>query len=258
MEKTALRDFPSCWRSYVAEPYSARLLTKDTDIPVAISGLAARFQSRFHGVYIAGIWKDDLLRELLWFATNEKRATSFYAPTWSWMSLETGESLQFYNTYEGCKETYLANVLEAKTTPSSINPFGPVSSGSITLTGTLIPSTLMLDAHINKKRVTVAGTMLGYIDVHIDTLLVNVSVGLADGTEKMTTRRALPDEQSTQTSFPVEILPLIDDGMYAKGLLVGYSTTSGASERLGYFRAWDNTFETVIRDHGIHQTITLV
>jgi hypothetical protein len=173
------------------------------------------------------------------------------------MSLETGESLQFYDAYEGCKETYLANVLEAKSTPSSINPFGPVSSASVTLAGTLVPATLILDTH-KKKRVTVGGTILEYVDVHMDTLVVDVSVRLADRTEKTTTRRALRNEQSTQTSFSLEILPLIEDGMYSKGLLVGHLTTCGASERLGYFRAWDKSFETVIREHGICRTITLV
>jgi hypothetical protein len=259
MENTTRQEFANCWRVYVARPYSTRLLTKDTDIPVAISALAARFQSRFQGTYIGGLWKEDLLRELLWTPRAQARATSFFAPSWSWMSIQTDKGIMFYSdVYE---HPYLADVLEAKSTPSSINPFGPVISGSITLASTLVPAmyTCQLLSTTEFRPLTVAGTVLDQTSAYMDTPFVSVCVQLGDGTEATTTRRAFREEKSNQTSFSVELLPLIRHGYTIRGLLVGRSTTcSGAFERLGTFHDPSETFDAVMRDHGVKQTITLV
>ncbi|KAH6852717.1 heterokaryon incompatibility protein-domain-containing protein, partial [Alternaria alternata] len=65
MEDTSPQDFAHLWRNDVVESYSQRSLTKPTDTPVAISALASRFQSRFHGTYLAGLWQEDICTDLL-------------------------------------------------------------------------------------------------------------------------------------------------------------------------------------------------
>ena len=74
--------------------YSSCDLTRAEDKLVAISGLAKRVQSCLDDEYLAGLWKGSLPSELLWYATRSdgcpKRSSSYYAPTWSWASIERG------------------------------------------------------------------------------------------------------------------------------------------------------------------------
>jgi hypothetical protein len=72
LDGTTIQNFAQCWWTSVAVPYSNRILTKNTDIPVAVSALAARFQSRFNGTYLAGLWREDLVRDLLWHTSPQK------------------------------------------------------------------------------------------------------------------------------------------------------------------------------------------
>ncbi|KAE9365539.1 HET-domain-containing protein, partial [Stipitochalara longipes BDJ] len=90
------------WRSLMAY-YSKRNITYESDRLPAISGMAKYVQSKGAGEYLAGMWKEDLWESLLWLprpvwrdvvddnltSTYRRRASSYRAPTWSWISLET-------------------------------------------------------------------------------------------------------------------------------------------------------------------------
>jgi hypothetical protein len=91
------------WRQLMGS-YSKRQLTFESDRLPAISGLAKYIRDRGTGTgqYLSGMWKDDLWESLLWSAqrsipcsedqiigtTYRKRASTYRAPTWSWMSLD--------------------------------------------------------------------------------------------------------------------------------------------------------------------------
>jgi hypothetical protein len=261
LEKTAPWDFGNCWRRRVASPYGTRMLTKDTDMPVAISALAARFQSRFNGTYLSGLWKEDLIFDLQWYTMPQRCAGSFYAPSWSWMSIEAGRNLVLSDgdlspVHERSGETrHLADVLEAKLSPSTLNVFGPVSSSSIILAGVLIPKyTIEPTSGLGNSS---CGKHTIY--VYTDVPLVRVNVQPEDGSETNITRRALRHEHSTETSFPVMLLPLVDNQEFneAHGLLLGRSTISpGAFERLGIFNCLPlQAFEEAKRDHGVREIV---
>ena len=70
------------------ERYSSMALTEASDRLVAIGGLAKVIQEQTGDGYIAGIWRQDLDLQLLWFAYDSKRVDEIYrAPTWSWASI---------------------------------------------------------------------------------------------------------------------------------------------------------------------------
>jgi hypothetical protein len=187
------------------------------------------------------------------------------------MSLEpNGSPYGFSVGYvSGNDKQYLAEVLEADTNPSTLNPFGYVSFGSITLAGVLI-----LDCTVEEGR-HISGLPLGgwrYVFASPDSPLFRVSFQLEDENQIITTRRALRHEQHTETSFPVILLPLfvvpamslpetlppilaVPSGV--DGLLLGRSTSHlGAFERLGTFTNLPpKVFEEARREHGVRQII---
>ncbi|KAH8687965.1 heterokaryon incompatibility protein-domain-containing protein, partial [Tricladium varicosporioides] len=94
---SCLRNEPECrqglWERIRTE-YSEKALTKPSDRLTAFSGIA-RMVHKVLGSppqdYLAGLWKPELLQELLWTRYEEEcqpRSTNQYiAPTWSWASL---------------------------------------------------------------------------------------------------------------------------------------------------------------------------
>ena len=74
--------------------YSDKLLSYPSDILAAVEGLSTIFAKVHHVTYIAGLWREDLLRGLTWYvANNDTRGgmlgpeTKLNAPTWSWASV---------------------------------------------------------------------------------------------------------------------------------------------------------------------------
>ena len=89
----------------VVKDFTGRSLTVKKDELPALSGLAAAFNNHFNDQYCAGLWKEDLLRELLWtrdlFIQNQRLHTALSSrpvasrasmgpPSWSWASI-TGD-----------------------------------------------------------------------------------------------------------------------------------------------------------------------
>jgi hypothetical protein len=129
------------------ELYSSRNLTYETDKLPAISGLAtATIAVLGEDDYLAGLWKNDLIRGLLWTAASSgtreipNRVSSI--PSWSWasycgsisfLSLEEGRipgKLTIDHIYKlGDKAK-----LTAYTNTSSLYPFGEVKGGTLQIT----------------------------------------------------------------------------------------------------------------------------
>ena len=78
--------------------FSSRELTHETDVLPALSGLAHAFEAIIGAKksvssddYLAGIWREDLARGLLWAphdSSQTGRYAQYVAPTWSWASLK--------------------------------------------------------------------------------------------------------------------------------------------------------------------------
>ncbi|KAE8450587.1 hypothetical protein EG329_005931 [Mollisiaceae sp. DMI_Dod_QoI] len=80
------------WSQLVTD-YAYRALTCPQDRLVAISGLAQKHKRGLKDEYLAGLWKNDMPRALLWtvpppFST---KAAMYVAPSWSWASMGDGD-----------------------------------------------------------------------------------------------------------------------------------------------------------------------
>ncbi|KAJ1324724.1 HET domain-containing protein [Microdochium nivale] len=103
------------------ENYSRRQLSNKTDCLPALSGLASLYRKllRDDDEYIAGIWRNDLHRQLFWTSHFKQRCSlgerlsslsgllydrSYVAPSWSWISQQQ-QWIEF-----GCQTVYMSNI----------------------------------------------------------------------------------------------------------------------------------------------------
>jgi hypothetical protein len=100
--KTIMQDFHDSFHSKaqapdmielwmrIAEEYSKRSLTYETDKLIALNGLAKHFQINSLQDYTAGNWMANIRDMLLWYTSNNdmecQRPTEYIAPSWSWAS----------------------------------------------------------------------------------------------------------------------------------------------------------------------------
>jgi hypothetical protein len=125
------------WHATVFQ-YSQLDLTYEKDKLPALSGLAKRMRQQRRGIkYLAGLWEDTLLEDLLWTVSwsNGKRPHTWRAPYWSWASVD-GNVLYRVSPNETLSHIY-ATIVEAICQPLDDNPNGAVVS-RITIRGLLV------------------------------------------------------------------------------------------------------------------------
>jgi hypothetical protein len=83
-------EFHCAWYEIV-DRYSIRVLTRENDRLIAIAGIATFIERSTRRRFIAGVWEETLMLNLLWNikSTHQPRPLSS-APTWSWASVGTG------------------------------------------------------------------------------------------------------------------------------------------------------------------------
>jgi hypothetical protein len=131
----------------LVEDYTQRRFAKISNRLVAISGLARIYGDMIRNpTYVAGLWKEDLIRGLLWHVEGTtlipKRSAGDIItlpeafPSWSWASvgyevvkndLKTDNSLRALSEIENIQ----IDLVDLR------DPFGAVRSGSVTITGPL-------------------------------------------------------------------------------------------------------------------------
>jgi hypothetical protein len=124
---------------YIVRKYSSREISRQTDRLPALSGITHIMQQRIGDEYIAGLWKRDMVASLLWGRLDISKDTrcvpsAYIAPSWSWAS-STGQ-LGFTNTHES-REFSRLSIIDVTVQLSTSNPFGEISSGSLTARGPL-------------------------------------------------------------------------------------------------------------------------
>lgn len=76
------------WQSLIIT-YAERQLTKQRDRLPALSGLARMFSQLLSDGYLAGLWRGQFARGLMWYVSSDARPTEEWrAPSWSWASCE--------------------------------------------------------------------------------------------------------------------------------------------------------------------------
>jgi hypothetical protein len=123
------------WESVVTA-YTSLKLTYPSDKLPALSGLAQRMarittgEERTNGQYIAGLWRDALPRQLLWYMPDTgEQSQIFRAPSFSWASMDG--IVQFHQIRR--KATLYANVLAVHYSAKGSDPYGLCKYGELTI-----------------------------------------------------------------------------------------------------------------------------
>jgi hypothetical protein len=127
------------WYGLVQE-YTERGLSYDVDKLPALAGLANAYQRQHGGQYVAGLWSQDLVYGLLWYAKTDlplRRPAGYRAPSWSWAS--TDGPVHFFTINAG---RIPENWIEVEDLVYWIDlaghdPFGQVKDGALTVTGSM-------------------------------------------------------------------------------------------------------------------------
>ena len=131
----------------IRQEYSRMHLTVATDKLPAFSGIARMVHKVLKSPkedYVAGLWRPDLLTQLLWEryredfirVTHRTHSSQYIAPSWSWASID-GPFWDFRaDDYISHRLGVHAKILEAKTFPIS-DDYGAVSGGFLKIRGSL-------------------------------------------------------------------------------------------------------------------------
>lgn len=131
--------------------YCGTQLTFRTDKLPAISGMARRFQQMKavedrnlgRDDYLAGMWRSDLPRQLLWYVftmypTAAIQEKEYIAPSWSWASNSNPISWKDRGQDKPPLTQYkYATIVSASTTTAGLDELGQVTSGTLKIRGRL-------------------------------------------------------------------------------------------------------------------------
>ena len=137
------------WQS-ILETYTSCQLTFGGDKLIALSGIVKRMQRQLDDTYVAGLWRNDLARQLLWTVEQNTvrgslshRSTEYRAPSWSWAAidapLDTGWSITKAEKAESC----LVEILHCHVESVGPDSAGQVKAASVQLLGTICPVTMV-------------------------------------------------------------------------------------------------------------------
>ncbi|KAE8389648.1 hypothetical protein BDV23DRAFT_184249 [Aspergillus alliaceus] len=128
----------------VVQQFTVSGLTKGSDKLIALSGVAARMQAILGDNYIAGLWKHNLLFDLLWYIKYGRQADgkpsfrvdAYRAPSWSWASVE-GRVHFPCGRLDVSWGPPLLEIIGVEVNPTTNNSTGQVSNAFILASGNL-------------------------------------------------------------------------------------------------------------------------
>lgn len=120
----------------VVNDYTKRDIGIVSDRLPAIGGMASLIHQATGMQYVAGLWHDNLLHDMMWYADTREwlnRPATGKAPTWSWASVECAV------TYEHIDEnaTPLATVLNVGVDAGKAGLYGEIQSGQLRIRGSI-------------------------------------------------------------------------------------------------------------------------
>ena len=157
--KTRRGAIVTAWHSAVSD-YSRKNLSFPEDIFPAISGIANCVMEATGWTYVAGLWRENLITDLVWTVKKPElmtRCETWRAPTFSWASVQpksqgvSSVSYEMMRSFEqgieeenarGCRTDIYAQVVGTGCTPLGRDSTGKLTAGYIVLSGLLIKATL--------------------------------------------------------------------------------------------------------------------
>jgi len=200
----------SVWRGLVAR-YTTRNLTKRSDTLAALSGIATTMQHSLKDQYIGGIWKGDLIRELVWgvwgvvFHYTEcvsfgQLPSDYRAPSFCWASIDS-PGIKFPDVnlrYSQLEHKLEPKILEVQYSTRRKDPMGDLSSGSLKVHALIFDTSFRFEFFRSNK-----STGKCRIHFHPDTLLKEVDVKLASGDTIHTAQRSPKMGNTTRYRFEI-------------------------------------------------------
>jgi hypothetical protein len=231
------------WQSWVGT-FSERSLTFESDRLPAISGAAKLVSTSTGSQYLAGLWRDNIIEDLLWkyispmneFLERDRLQSRTGIPSWSWASL----SWPVYYPTVMERPTLInfkpaVSVLDAHCSVPGLNPFGEVTAGHLRIKGSLISGNLTRSSISTPYTITLNG------DIKVKALQGQPSTVSADFALEecksdlfagRSVRRTLYLDSRLSSPAPIHCLYLgegINDDKAGKpqylALLLGRSTT---------------------------------
>jgi len=119
--------------------YAHRKVRFPEDKLPAISGMASKIAKKVQSEYLAGLWKNNLVHDLFWHPSEPPTKPKGYrAPSWSWASLDGRFRWPSWDFDASCNKcTMYCTILEAKTIPLGLDPYGAVEDGFLKVQGIL-------------------------------------------------------------------------------------------------------------------------
>jgi hypothetical protein len=122
------------WRwDMIVRSYSRAQLTYSADKLPALSGVARRQHEVTGGEYLAGMWKEMLIKQLSWSPSSKNKRPNWRAPSWSWTSIDAEISYWPGWDHDELAKIEYAQVLNATTMLAGSDTFGAVSDGELRL-----------------------------------------------------------------------------------------------------------------------------
>ncbi|KAF2095806.1 HET-domain-containing protein [Rhizodiscina lignyota] len=235
----------SLWRDMVAR-YSECSMTHQRDKLVALSGLASRIGEMLESPYLAGLWKVNLIHDLLWkmdrsFSGLQPSPQAYRAPTWSLASVNGRIEWLSSTTSEPTREILVA-LEEVNCTPKGGQTYGEVSDGYLRVTGRLVAGTLDIGGD-NRHALQIL-TPFGFaanerfLNFAFDTILTNTKIQQESGQLFYTACRSKTTSPQSFSSAHVNCLPVLRDSTEWQHilLLAQSARRPGFYERIGL--AW--------------------
>jgi hypothetical protein len=204
---------------HLAAAFSLRKLTRASDKLPAISGMALKMQEIVGSDYLAGVWENNLVEEILWSSAPylqnpmlADRLDNYRAPSWSWASVDTQIRYETNHHTDLAYVRTLAQVLDSQIQLHNQDyPLGEVTSGFLILQGPVMHGTLFGPAEKPEffYKLKIPGSPA--IDVYPDSLLVPDETLSHKQLAEEVVRRAKPREAYHSFKSRVVCIGVKDD-----------------------------------------------
>lgn len=168
------RDAQNGWRSTAMQYWKTMIgtymqldLSLSSDILPAMAGCAQTLAPRLNMQYVAGMWKETLATDLIWYiiphkahASPRPRPQDTTAPSWSWTSVSMNQTITHFDCYSDKRwqksQALLSSAIkEVSLCPeSALNPFGKLADAHLKLEGMLYQWYLRWFCPVARTKVT--------------------------------------------------------------------------------------------------------
>ncbi|OAP59099.1 hypothetical protein AYL99_06397 [Fonsecaea erecta] len=231
------------WQRVLAQ-FTLRKLTVPSDKLPAISGIAKKVQIATESAYLAGLWNDNLVEDLLWASAPHlesphlaRRLVEYRAPSFSWASVDTQIQPFVDREDPNVRLSPYITITQTSCTVFGANPLGAVTGGFIDVCGPVVEATLVAPERYKFEYYLVTRSGATTVGVAPDSLLVQDPIEDDAGLLRGMVRRGREGESYKPFKAPVWCLSV---GGHSQGcisglVLTGSARVPGDFERIGYF-----------------------